>query len=731
MVWSWLFAGLVWGADRQVPVEALTWAQQRGVSGDPVVVPHGKQGERGTTVRFVPHVDGIPVDVSSVVWLGPDGRVRASRVAPELPIASSGPLLPMQQAKALALQRFPAARAHARLSYRPMGGLLRRLWSVHLEQPATVGMTAPIIRLDASTGAVVLVEEGAEHGHPRALAYPRNPTLDPDPTLVTLPGAVEGLSDGRMEVFQCSDQGEVAYTYGADDEMYELRTCTNVPAPGPVGGDYLYEPVPWPEEPGLDEDDFLLPNLYWNVHRGLDWFDALGWIPAENYDPRVVVVGNLRTTDMWSIETAASGALAPYNNAYHRRGYQEWLGDWIPPELVFGQGTDADFGYDADVTMHELGHLIVSSQHGPSYSLDTELGPSIEANALNEGIADYFSSAIQGDPLLAEYIVAERELGSESIRDLSDEDTCGADLYGESHYDGQPFAQGLWAFRETLSGPEQTELDRALLDSLSVLGQNASFEDAFEVIPAAVDDLLGLEAGEALRRLWRERGFDRCDPILDVTPSADEPFRSFSLVPYFSEWGYKRRVPGYIQFRVQIDEPGSTVTLRAQQSQYLGLDLWDQNEPQPVEVIGGFADRITWTHELVEAELEYEGDTHIVAVTRWRHDAELLGSLERVDTQPHEDRPDTYLSHDYELTLMPEGTGTFVFQFANTAERSVTLTDLGITVEGPEPEVTTPATPQTPTEEPRACGCAAPAGSAGWLWAPLLVLLGQRRSRAR
>lgn len=623
-----------------------------------------------------------------------------------------------------ALAALPAAEARAELSDQPIAGGLRRVWSVHLDRPFTDAWIAPIVRIDPDSGLVLRIDEGAVDVGPVAHVYPHNPVVDAEPVEVHLEGAEYGLSNDRLEVRQCRDLGETTPAYADDGTVWDLHVCTEVPALGPrPDTDYVYPPIPWPWKPGRDEDHFAASHLYWTVGQGLDWFEALGWVSDPSYDARVDVVANRRVTDLLSVANATDPdrSLYTYDNAYHQRGWLDWEDNWVAPRLVFGQGSTIDYAYDTDVVIHELAHLIVSSSLGPSWSADGSHGPRVEANALNEAIADYFACAFMGEPRLAEYAGAHRE----QIRALDGDATCRRDLYGEPHYDSLPVSQGLWEVRESLAPADQRLLDQAVLDSLPTMGQMTDFAEAFTVVPAAVDARLGVAVGDALREVWRERGVDDCVPIIDVKPS-DEPVRSFTMIPAFFEYSELDLIPGYVQFRVDVPEPETTVRIRASQLEFLGLDLYGDYAVGPVEVVGSSAPRITWTHKVVDATFTTTTSDGGAAsfnslVTDWRADAVGLGALEETGTRPYDALPDRYLVHDYELELVIAKPGPFVFQFVNEEERAITLRDLTVTVTPPGGR---------DGERGVACGCATDGstGAAPLGWVALLML---RRRRTR
>ena len=647
-------------------------------------------------------LDGLPVDSNR-----------------DLPVESpSEPIVPV----ATALARAAAAgtgRPRARLAWQEEEGRLRRVWTVELRR--SVGVTS--VRVDAVTGIVLSVDDGAVPlDPPLARAYRHNPTLDGSPFEVDLPLATLGLSDDRVELLQCRDLGEIEHLE-LDSGAWDLHVCTAEAADGPNGGDYLYDPVPFPLEPGRDEDPFAAPQVYWNVHTALDWFDALGWEPVADFvDPRLIVTVNQRDTDLWSLATASdpTAALAPYDNAYSTGGYLDFEETWVPPELVFGQGSVVDYGYDADVIHHELGHFIVKSVAGPSRSGPGVYGPSTRASALNEGFADYFSSAIHGDPYLAEYAG-----DGEAIRDLSGDADCFADLTGEPHYDSLPFSQPLWLLRAGLAPADQTALDRAVLDSLTLVGPNADLPDAAAILEDLVLERLGAGLADALRADWEARGVHTCLPVVDVEPGTT--FRRFSQVPASYPFATKGEVPGYLQFRVEVPDGGAHLELTLVQLEYLGLDPFKTNVPEALDVIGRSTDPIHWERVEATQETTVAGQPTTLDVLDWVSDGETVATVVETGNQAWWYDPQ-YAEHTYGAGWDVATPGPFHFQLANRAARSVTAYSLTLTT-APRPRAAEPIIATGIGGLYRGgCGCSSGAGDR-WGWGGLLSLVAFRRGR--
>jgi len=753
MGWWWL-AGVAWAGPAELALEELALEElvSPGVRGEvramvqPLGTPvSGGLGARGAVVRVVQDLDGLPVDVDGALWLAPDGSVRARRALPDLPVRE-GPVLTADEARATVARTVAGVPGPGRLSWQEVAGALSPVWTFPVHHAAHADLDHPIVRVHAVSGGVLSVEEGGESLDGLAWVYETSPADDAETLEVTLDLPGFGLFDERMELRQCRDLQEVV-SFEVDGTWWDYHVCTEVPSDPAPRQDYRAEPVPYPEDPARDEDRFAPPNLFHHVQLGLDAFEAMGWAPLPDYDPYLEVVANLRVTDELTRQTAGDPALPlrPYDNAYHTGGYEDWEGNWVAPRLVFGQGREIDYAYDADVIYHELAHFIVSSREGPRGVTFGSTGPVVDAGAMNEGLADYFAAVFTGDdPEVGEYAAGTER---DHIRTLQGDASCTADRYGQVHYDSQPFSQGLWAFRDSLSVADRPVLDQTVLDALTVIGRNGSFAEAFDVITAGVEDTLGAAAATALAEEWQGRGLDDCPPVVTVDPTSDDAARSFTQLPHFSVWSYDPYLPGYAQFVIDVTA-GDVVTLTVSQTEFLGIDPYGTNTPQPPVVVGGPGERIEWDITQEERAGTFYGYDTYLDISVFTHDAAELGEMTPTGTRPHDDEPDRYRIHDYELQWVADTTGPMVFQFVNPYDGySQTLLDIDVSVVSAEGSTTDPSmdTGTAPTDadpsggggstsstnEAAGCGCTTgPAGGAGWLLGLGAVLWRRRRRRA-
>ena len=137
---------------------------------------------------------------------------------------------------------------------------------------------------------------------------------------------------------------------------------------------------------------------------------------------------------------------APLDNAY----FSPYL-----DAVLFGQGSTADFAYDATIVYHELTHGVVSAWGDFDVAWDA-MGTLFEPMALNEGTADAMAASETGRSQLGSFVAGTYSPPAAYIRDMDDPNilhTCQGDgsqvtTLGESSInglDGEPHDDGeIW-----------------------------------------------------------------------------------------------------------------------------------------------------------------------------------------------------------------------------------------------------------------------------------------------
>jgi Zn-dependent metalloprotease len=453
--------GLGLPAARVVPERSLTW--------------HGR-----TRVHLRQTHDGVPViGGQAVVTVDGDRRVVAltSRLRPEPGIAVV-PAFAASEAgsRAAALLSAPlVADPVATLAVLPRAAGDRLVWRVEL-------WSAPFghwrVTLDARSGEVLGLTDLRRDAQGRVWEHnPDNSEL----VEVTLPEVEVGdsylstpLADVRTVVFD----GDVQSTarLAVPDER----------------GDFFYEPD---DDTPVFDDPFAEVNAYWHIAAIRQWF-AERWGHTWNGPASVLV--NYRDQPGQT-----------YDNAF-------WTLDFGGIYVIAtGQGT-VDLAYDADVLQHEFGHGIVEDLCAINAEIDypwafDEYGIHAAVHAVNEGMADYWSSTFQGDACSAEYFGS--AFGLECLRDLDNDRRTPDDVVGEAHDDGEIVGGTCWAVREAL-GAEAA--DDVLYGALGALTSAPTFQEYAEAILEQVGVLVGegtlseedLSAVDAIltERGWKKSG---------------------------------------------------------------------------------------------------------------------------------------------------------------------------------------------------------------------------------
>lgn len=268
----------------------------------------------------------------------------------------------------------------------------------------------PRVWIDAVSGEVLETETGCANAV--GFVYPSDPR-----------GPVAEMPLFRLE----PGVGLVSHLFGVEDGLY--------PPLAPLGPDGDYR-VP-PDQPSFDQ-----VNVYWHADRFLhDFMGSLGY----GGPPDSIIV---------RINIAVEPFVALTNDRFVS------LGRPIP-------GFVQDVARCQDIIYHELTHAVI-------YGFGIlPTGPNREAAALHEGLADYFSCALTGDPVVGEWLYLTFPNGATRLDQP-------AVPWNYQHYDRVGFAggdagspwgngmilsSGLWDLRRDIG----TSADSLVLESLTYL----------------------------------------------------------------------------------------------------------------------------------------------------------------------------------------------------------------------------------------------------------------------
>lgn len=296
----------------------------------------------------------------------------------------------------------------------------------------------------------------------------------------------------------------------------------------PVAGGAAITAHPFP----AFHEAFSEVQLYHHVNEATEWFRALGHpdqgkplaamcnVSMPGQELMSCANTGMASADATDHETGVevvtdcldeaannnTNAFGGFDNAFFMGGgsFTQIFG-YEDGGLFMGQGTQGDFAYDGDVLYHELGHAIVG-QIGAlqSGNLLDSTGLNSSPGALNEAYADYFSSAITGDPVVGGYI-GNLLTGGNGIRTMDHNEVCPDYWVGEVHEDAHGWAAALWDARGLYPQTEvnaETGLtvrvfDRAVYEGLLMLTSNMFQDDAARETIEAVKAVVGLEDPEA------------------------------------------------------------------------------------------------------------------------------------------------------------------------------------------------------------------------------------------
>lgn len=516
---------------------------------------------------------GVPVvQRGATVTFESDGSARrvVAHIEGDLP-ASVTPSVAPAKAAEIAKKRagLAADASHAALAIWPTGDGNKLTWVV--APPAIPGTPyVPVVVVDATSGAVILAYNAAKMLN-QAQVFPSNPLKSPALINVTLPvdAGKTTLENTLVQSKNCIDNKTVKNLFGFAVHVCDLEQK----AVADANGDFLIAPGA-NNEP---EDAFSEVSMFYHANRAYDFFRAFSPALNVNNGAPLPTVSNLRVPQGFdTLDPTKLGdpnlPLAPFQNAFFAPSnpiFSQVFG-LNGAAMWFGQGPVNDYSYDGDVVYHEFTHAVVEAtlQLVGTPHMD-KFGASYSPGGMNEGLADYFSSALTGDPDVGEYASQDFFPGSTAIRTLDNQDSCPKDIGGEVHQDSTLFSGALWDVRKTLDAAKQAQLDEAIFAAMnSSATGDLGFEDfANMIIDAVTASPLGATVATALTNAFTAHGvLPQCTRILEFTSGTLNGPKALSnlwFAPGTQTTGAAQTgwTPGVVQFHHKM--PENTVKLNA------------------------------------------------------------------------------------------------------------------------------------------------------------------------
>ncbi|MBX3229678.1 MAG: hypothetical protein KIT84_05025 [Labilithrix sp.] len=522
-----------------------------------------------TVVRYAQTHEGLPViGRGSMTRYAKTGAPIASRDAIVNVLPSTTPTLTPRDAAKIALARpdeahlviWPTFDRGARLAY----AVVPRI-------PAGVP-AAPRVIVDAQTGEVLEARDLLVFAN-EAKVYRSNPTKSPEVVTETFAMAPVGgvLTNPFLVAHNCIDKKSVkALSFGGFDVDVHVCDLEQV-AKADRNGDFLYEPSDAPGSAAARSDAFSEVSIYHHATKAYAFFRDLQGDPGAQVvvDEQLRLIANLQVPKGIFQGDLASAAdpnkpLETFQNAFYSPaagglgGVFAQLYGFDSGALWFGQGPKRDYAYDGDVVYHELTHAVVEHSLGLGVWHVDEHGAIDAPGAMNEGLADYFSSAITGDPDVGEYAASDFGSTTGVIRTLANKDKC-TNVVGEVHVDSTLFSGGLWEARESLPARDRATFDKAIYKAMRANpGQaDVGFEDVVALFLAVLKT--DFPAGEtALAKTMKDRGVlvdgKGCDRVLAWAgkPIASPQRRLGFIAPGKQSVSVNGLAPGVVQIKAKV-----------------------------------------------------------------------------------------------------------------------------------------------------------------------------------
>jgi len=430
-----------------------------GIDGRQTLVFQGARPlEQAGPVRFARLIDGLPVFGGDVI-VGVDASNRVFLVnAGGVAISISGRhSIGASSAPRAAIAAFPttvrgAGPAAVTAGWHAFGTALRAVYQVDFVAREPAGdwrvlvdgeSGTALFRIDlrdrvSAPGSVFEVSPAERAASLCPLSgSPAKPTLCATPVNVTFPNLASGtdLLGTQTSVYNCN---------GANDPTSSTNVpgvCATVPA---VSGGFNF---PVDSSWKSTSDNFAAAMAYFHLDKHVSFFKRLD----STIPPAAGNGGSSR---------ALRGSLpALVNNFDQNAPFENAFFSPLLDAMVFGQGANADYAYDATVMYHEFTHGVVWAWGGFNPQFDSA-GTNWEAKAVNEGTADAMAASETGRSRVGSFLNAVNVAPAFQGRDLSDPNvsrTCQGDgstsptigvgvngLDGEEHDDGEIWNGFFW-----------------------------------------------------------------------------------------------------------------------------------------------------------------------------------------------------------------------------------------------------------------------------------------------
>jgi uncharacterized protein (TIGR03382 family) len=511
------------------PAFGITKRQALVSKGTPAI------GEVGA-VHFERTIDGLPIFGGDlVVGVDAQSRVFIVNAGDVPPVVSGRHAIGEAAARSAAVLSFGgslrgAGAANVALGWRTFGPSVRAVYRVDFIAKDPPGDWRVFV--DGETGKPLFRENLRYYASAQGSIFEVSPvetaasacplsgtghSFCASPVSVTIPNLSTGsdLTGTQTTVYNCK---------GANAPTSIPGTCTSVPA---VSGAFNFAVDSTYK---VTTDDFAAAMAYYHLDKHVSFFKRL--------DPTLPAgTGRAVRASLPAVVNSFEGG-ATLENAFFSGALDA---------MVFGQGANADFAYDATVMYHEFTHGVVSAWGGFNPTIDS-LGGLDEPGAVNEGTADAMAVSENGRSQVGSFITATGFPPSSPptpfLRDMNDPNAsraCQGDgtlvtklggltalngLDGEVHDDGEIWNGFYWEVYQGLKAAGikacsgSCDAGPALQYKALQLaaGTHPSFNSYWQTLKAGASALFPTQSGVVgyVDCVAKRRKLDKCDRTVPV-----------------------------------------------------------------------------------------------------------------------------------------------------------------------------------------------------------------------